>query len=96
MFIDTRVKQAFSNFSLPTATNIPSNMFLNADNTYKSKEQIEHLLKELNVETNGKEIINYCAIGMSACISNYALEEILGLNEVKLFSGSLEEYSSRI
>jgi len=90
------VYHAFLSYCLPNAINIPFNRFLNEDKTFKSKEQIEQLMKELNINTNTKDIINYCAIGMSACISNYALREILGLNKVKLYSGSLEEYINRI
>ena len=90
------MKQAFLSLNIPSATNIPYNTFLNSDSTFKSKDQIEQLLQENNIKTSGKEIINYCGIGMTACVSNFALEEILGLNDVKLFSGSIEEYSNRI
>ncbi len=42
-----------------------------------------------------KDIISYCVIGHSACITNFVFEEILGKKQIKLYQGSIEEYSNK-
>lgn len=90
-FIDTRAKESYSQYSIPNSINIPYNLLLNTDNTYKTKEEIQQIIEEYKINSKGK-IITYCGIGLSACVLNFALEEILGLEKIKLYSGSMEEY----
>ena len=67
-------------------------MFLNKDYTFKSSDEIIELLKNHDIDLNN-EIITYCGIGLSVCVPSFAMKEIIGLKNIKLYSGSIEDYS---
>lgn len=96
ILIDTRHPLNYKLDNIENSINIPFMSFTNQDQTMKSIEQLKDLLEDYDLDiANDKEIISYCNIGLTACISVFALNGVMGLNNVKLYDGSFEEYSTR-
>lgn len=63
---------------------------LNEDGTWKPKDALEKLFKDLNKED---EVILSCGSGVSACMNYLALKSI-GFKKVKLYPGSFSDWIS--
>ncbi|MEM4284109.1 MAG: sulfurtransferase [Candidatus Caldarchaeum sp.] len=94
--IDARSPQIFQKGHIPTA----SNMFLR-DNltgekvlTWRSKEEIAERLRAAGVDPQ-KPIITYCTSGREASQLWFTLRYVLGLPNVRLYSGSWVDWSAR-
>lgn len=48
--LDTRHNSVFTQGHIPLSKNIPFSTLLNADNTYKSVDELKKLLKEMGVD----------------------------------------------
>ena len=77
---------------VPTAVNIPWNMFYNADGTIKPPDAIVAALKQQGIEGK-KEYAVYCAGGVR-CSWLYALMTNAGIKNVKNYVGSWSDWSS--
>jgi thiosulfate/3-mercaptopyruvate sulfurtransferase len=95
LIIDTRNKESFYHMNIPGSISIPYKSFINNDNTFKTKEEILEIVDSYEIKSY-KNVINYCGIGLTASINSFVLKEILGLENIKLYSGSMEEYSQNI
>jgi len=74
------------------AVNLPPGLLYNADNTYKSKAEIEAAAKPIVGADLDKEIIVYCDTG-KVCTSWWlALHDLLGYKNVKVYDGSSMEW----
>ncbi len=90
IILDVRSKQEFDQGHISGAINIDWNNFINADGTLKNNNELKFLLKEID---SGKEIIVYCVSGTRASYAWFVLSEIQGYLDIKLFDGSMIEWS---
>ncbi len=74
------------------AVNLPPGLLFNADNTYKSKAEIEAAAKPIVGADLNKEIILYCDTGKVCTTWWLALHDLLGYKNVKVYDGSSMEW----
>ena len=74
------------------AVNLPPGLLFNADNTYKSKAEIEAAAKPIVGADLDKEIILYCDTGKVCTTWWLALHDLLGYKNVKVYDGSSMEW----
>lgn len=74
------------------AVNLPPGVLFNADNTYKSKAEIEAAAKPIVGADLNKEIILYCDTGKVCTTWWLALNDLLGYKNVKVYDGSSMEW----
>ena len=80
---------------IPGAVNIPWDMTLNEDGTFKSAEKLQSLYASHGVKPN-QEIISYCIVGGRSNHTWFVLTYLLGCPKVRLYDGSWAEWSTLI
>lgn len=80
---------------IPGAVNIPWDMTLNEDGTFKSVEELQTLYSNYGV-TSDKEVILYCIVGGRSNHTWFVLTYLLGYPKVRLYDGSWAEWSTLI
>lgn len=79
--------------TLPGAVNQPFTQFFDGESSaISSKVDIAELKKTLNVQ-DGQEVISFCNTGHWAATHWFATSEIAGVENAKLYAGSMVEYS---
>ncbi len=80
---------------IPGAVHIYFKDLLNADNSFKSPEQLRDTLAAAGIAPEKfDDIVCYCRLSHRATIGWIALGQILGLKNVKLYDGSWTEWGS--
>jgi len=80
--------------TLPGAANLDYTAFFDeGSSAISSSTDSATLLEKLGVE-EGEEIVSFCNTGHWAATNWFALSEVAGLDNVKLYPGSMVEYSS--
>jgi thiosulfate/3-mercaptopyruvate sulfurtransferase len=77
------------------AANIPWVKAANDDGTFKSADELKALYEGEGI-TPDKEVIAYCRIGERSSHTWFALQELLGYEDVKNYDGSWTEYGSLV
>jgi thiosulfate/3-mercaptopyruvate sulfurtransferase len=77
------------------AANIPWVQAANDDGTFKSADELRELYEGQGI-TSDKEVIAYCRIGERSSHTWFALQELLGYDNVKNYDGSWTEYGSLV
>jgi thiosulfate/3-mercaptopyruvate sulfurtransferase len=77
------------------AANIPWAQAANDDGTFKSADELRELYAAKGI-TGDREVIAYCRIGERSSHTWFALQELLGLSNVKNYDGSWTEYGSLV
>ena len=80
---------------IPGAINVPWNLMVNEDGTFKSQGELKNLYESLNI-TSEQEIITYCGIGERASYTWFVLKYLLGYPNVKSYDGSWLEWGNTI
>jgi thiosulfate/3-mercaptopyruvate sulfurtransferase len=80
---------------IPGAANIPWVKAANDDGTFKSADELKALYEGQGV-TPDKAVIAYCRIGERSSHTWFALQELLGYDNVKNYDGSWTEYGSLV
>jgi thiosulfate/3-mercaptopyruvate sulfurtransferase len=80
---------------IPGAVNIPWDMTLKEDGTFKSVEELQALYT-INGVTSDKEVISYCIVGGRSNHTWFVLTYLLGYPKVQLYDGSWAEWSTLI
>lgn len=80
---------------IPGAVNIPWDMTLNEDGTFKSTDELQSLYINNHV-TSDKEVISYCIVGGRSNQTWFVLSYLLGYPNVRLYDGSWAEWSTLI
>lgn len=79
--------------TIPTAKNMPENwMTQNGGGTFRDKATLEKLYALAEVPTSGKQI-TFCNTGHWASLGWFAGHEIMGNKDVKMYDGSMVEWS---
>jgi thiosulfate/3-mercaptopyruvate sulfurtransferase len=77
------------------AANIPWAKAANDDGTFKTADELKELYADEGITGDG-EIIAYCRIGERSSHTWFALQELLGYENVKNYDGSWTEYGSLV
>ncbi len=77
------------------AVNIPWVQAANEDGTFKSAEDLRKLYETRGISPD-QEVIAYCRIGERSSHTWFALQELLGYENVKNYDGSWTEYGSLV
>jgi thiosulfate/3-mercaptopyruvate sulfurtransferase len=77
------------------ASNIPWAKAANDDGSFKSADELKALYEAEGI-TPDKEVIAYCRIGERSSHTWFALQELLGYDNVKNYDGSWTEYGSLV
>lgn len=76
------------------AKTLPTTEIFKDNLTVKSKEELEKIATAVVGTDKAKEIIVYCDTGKFASSWAYILKEVLGYTNVKIYDGSLEEWTT--
>jgi thiosulfate/3-mercaptopyruvate sulfurtransferase len=88
-----RNPKATMNGTLEGAKNLPVGWTTeNAGGTFRSKAQLEQLYKVAGVPTSGDQI-NFCNTGHFASVGWFVSSELMGNKKVKLYDGSMVEWT---
>jgi thiosulfate/3-mercaptopyruvate sulfurtransferase len=74
------------------AVNLPPGLLYNEDGTYKTKDKLEAVAKPVVGADLSREIIVYCDTGKVCTGWWFALTELLGYKNVKVYDGSSMEW----
>lgn len=80
---------------VPGAFNIPWNMNVNEDGTFKSFQDLRTLYGPLGI-TSDKNIIAYCRIGERSSLTWFVMKYLLGYAKVKNYDGSWTEWGNLV
>jgi 3-mercaptopyruvate sulfurtransferase SseA len=72
---------------LPHAVSWPTAEFFNPDKTFKSADEIRAMASNLGVRPE-QQVFTYCGGGIAAAVPFFALREIAGYPQVRLYVGS--------
>jgi thiosulfate/3-mercaptopyruvate sulfurtransferase len=78
---------------LPGAVYLYYKEMLTPTGAYKTKEEIIGIAAKVGA-TPEKEIVVYCQTGIKAAVTYFALKEIAGFPNVKLYAGAYAEWAS--
>lgn len=80
---------------IPGAVHLYFKELLNEDDSFKSPDQLRHVLASSGVTPeNFDDVVCYCRLSHRATIVWIALSEILGYQKVKIYDGSWTEWGS--
>jgi thiosulfate/3-mercaptopyruvate sulfurtransferase len=78
---------------IPGSYNVPFNVLINEDSTYKTPDQLKEQFDKAGVDLN-KPIITSCGSGVTACVLLFTLDQI-GHTQNALYDGSWSEWGCR-
>lgn len=78
---------------IPGAINMPTSCVFNADKTFKTKEELTAIAEAAIGKDRAAAIVTYCDSGQCCPIWSYLLKQVLGYTNVRLYVGSMQEWS---
>lgn len=80
---------------IPGAIHIPFDALLNEDTTFKSVDEIKEIVGA-HVSDPDTPIISYCRLAHRATLASFAMTELLGFRDVRVYDGSWTEWGSMV
>ena len=77
---------------IPGSVNIHYATLVNADGTMRSREELQHIVKDAGLDTSAP-IVASCGTGVTACAVVLALD-VIGVSNTAVFDGSWTEWGS--
>lgn len=103
VIVDTRAPELFFGVSkmdfvakpghIQGAVNLPSAWLHTKEGVFRSKDDIAMMAANVIGKDKGKEVIAVCDTGLMCSLSAFLLNEVLGYKNVKLYDGSMEEWT---
>jgi thiosulfate/3-mercaptopyruvate sulfurtransferase len=78
---------------IPGAVNLPASAAYTERGTFKTREELRALATQALGEDRAREVITYCDSGRCCPTWAFLLSQVLGYEHVKLYDGSLEEWT---
>lgn len=91
---DKEPRKGLKSGSIPNSVNVPFNELFNDRGEMKSKEELHSIFSQAGLRKDS-EIVCSCGSGVTAACLFFALHELLGYENVKLYDGSWTEYALR-
>jgi thiosulfate/3-mercaptopyruvate sulfurtransferase len=80
---------------IPGAVHLFFRDLLSEDDTFISEEDLKKKFAKVGITGDGeKEIVSYCRLSHRATLAWFAINEILGIDKVKIYDGSWTEWGS--
>jgi thiosulfate/3-mercaptopyruvate sulfurtransferase len=80
---------------IPGAVHLFFRDLLNEDDTFISENDLEKKFAKVGITVDsGKEIVSYCRLSHRATLAWFAINEILGIDNVQIYDGSWTEWGS--
>jgi thiosulfate/3-mercaptopyruvate sulfurtransferase len=94
---DKEPRKGLKSGCIPNSVNVPFNELFNNDRgEMKSKEELHSIFsQQAGLTRKDSEIVCSCGSGVTAACLFFALHELLGYENVKLYDGSWTEYALR-
>jgi len=86
-------EKAYSKGHFPKAVNVEFKSMLNADDSYKSVDELTKLFAKKGL-TSDKTYVLYCKTGVKASVVYFALAELLKYSNVSLYDGGYVEWEA--
>ena len=80
---------------IPDARHLYFNDLLNADTSFRSREELRAIVDAQGVAPH-KDIIAYCRLSHRATVLYFVLTELLGLDNVRVYDGSWTEWGNLV
>nr|BAV32140.1 hypothetical protein [Sordaria araneosa] len=98
VLVDARAPADYHAGHIESAVSLPTLTIWNAVGIWKSSQELQQLFEaavdhNTAVGKNKGEVVVYCRTGMLASAWVYALTNILGFENVKLYDGSMEDWT---
>jgi len=99
ILLDARTEADFNAGHIPSALSLPAGEIWLSGGIWKDKSELERLFNKVveeykdNVGRNKGVVVVYCRTGMLATTWFYALSNVLGFQNVKLYDGSMEDWT---
>ena len=81
---------------IPGAKNIPWEITVNPDGTFKSAEELQTIYEGIQALDPEDDIITYCRIGERSSHTWFVLTELLGFQKVRNYDGSWTEWGNQV
>ena len=78
---------------IPGALNMPTSSAFKADKTFKTKKELAAIVESVAGKDRTKAVVTYCDTGQCCPIWSYLLKQILGYTNVRLYVGSMQEWT---
>lgn len=85
--------KAYSKGHFPKAVNVEFKSLLNADDSYKSVDELTKLFADKGL-TSDKTYVLYCKTGVKASVVYFALTDLLKYSNVSLYDGGYVEWEA--
>lgn len=80
---------------IPGAHHVPFDSLLNEDTTFKEPSALQEIVGRY-VETPNTAVISYCRLAHRATLASFAMTELLGFENVRVYDGSWTEWGSMV
>ena len=80
---------------IPGARHVPFDSLLHQDTTFRSESEIREILSA-HAPAVDTPIISYCRLSHRATLASFAMTEILGYTDVRVYDGSWTEWGSLV
>ena len=78
---------------IPGAVHLPFDSLLNEDTTFKTAAEIEEIVGR-HTRDKSRNLISYCRLSHRATLASFAMTELLGFENVRVYDGSWTEWGS--
>lgn len=93
MVLDTRSDKEWKDGHIPGAVHIEWTQALNEDGTFKNADELKKIYGDQGITKDLEAIMPHCKSAVRAAHTMFALQELLGYENVKNYDGSWLEYS---
>lgn len=80
---------------IPGAVHVPFDSLLNDDTTFRAIHEIKEIIGA-SVDGADRPVISYCRLAHRATLASFAMTELLGHSNVRVYDGSWTEWGSMV
>ncbi|EEE43779.1 sulfurtransferase [Roseibium alexandrii] len=80
---------------IPGARHVPFDALINEDTSFKSADELQKIIGT-HVTSKDMPVISYCRLAHRATLASFAMTELLGYSNVRVYDGSWTEWGSMV